>query len=100
MGFEKGNTHGKGRPAGSQNKTTAQAKEMIQKISSELEQTLTADLQNLEPIERVKLWLSLQEYLTPKLSRQDINADMGEQGPPVFNIHVIGNDKPILEEPK
>jgi hypothetical protein len=70
MGFTKGNNYGKGRPKNSPNKTTAQVKEIISKVTDELEKTLFNDISELQATDRVKLWLSLQEYLAPKLSRQ------------------------------
>lgn len=69
--FEKGNQYGKGRPAGSKNKTTIQIKEYMQTVSEHLEKELLADIDVLSPAERVKMWLSIQEYFIPKLSRQD-----------------------------
>jgi hypothetical protein len=76
MAFEIGNKHGKGRPPGTPNKTTAQIKDYLQTVSEYLETELMSDIDVLNPIERVKLWLSIQEYLIPKLSRQqDAHAD-------------------------
>jgi hypothetical protein len=72
--FTKGNKLSNGRPAGSQNKTTTQTKEFILNICAELEMTIIEDIQVLQPIERVKIWMSLQEYLIPKLTRQQIDA--------------------------
>lgn len=89
MPFEKGNKHGKGRPKGSQNKTTVQMKEFLMSVSEHLEEGLLDDLQELQPIDRIKVWLSLQEYLLPKLSRTDINSSDGDNSPPVINIQVV-----------
>jgi hypothetical protein len=74
MAFEKGNKHGSGRPKGSLNKTTAQIKDYLQTVSEYLETELMSDIDVLNPIERVKLWLSIQEYLIPKLTRQQIDS--------------------------
>lgn len=70
MPFEIGNNHGKGRPKGSQNKTTAQIKDFLMSVSEHLEGSLFDDLKELNPYDRVKVWLTIQEYLLPKLSRQ------------------------------
>ena len=75
MGFTKGNNYGKGRPKNSPNKSTAQTKEIISKVTEEIEKTLFNDIAELQPTDRVKLWLSLQEYLAPKLSRQQIEEN-------------------------
>jgi len=74
MAFEKGNKLGNGRPKGSLNKTTSQIKDYLQTVSEYLETELMSDIDVLNPIERVKLWLSIQEYLIPKLTRQQIES--------------------------
>lgn len=91
--FTTGNKYGTGRPAGSPNKTTAKTKEYLLAISAELENTLLDDLQELQPLDRVKIWLSLQEYLLPKLSRQQTeNADSDNKVE--FTINVVdGKEK-------
>jgi hypothetical protein len=68
--FEKGNNYGKGRPSGSQNKTTNQIKEYLQIITNHIEKDIISDIDCLTPAERIKLWLSLQEYFIPKLAKQ------------------------------
>jgi hypothetical protein len=83
MRFEKGNNFGKGRPKGSQNRTTVQLKEYLQMVSEHLEGELLSDIDVLSPSERVKLWLSIQEFFIPKLSRQS-----GESGDNDVNINI------------
>jgi hypothetical protein len=78
MAFEIGNKHGKGRPPGAANKTTAQIKDYLQTVSEYLETELMSDIDVLNPIERVKLWLSIQEYLIPKLGRMQISDSDNE----------------------
>jgi len=78
MAFEKGNKHSHGRPKGSQNKTTAQIKDFLQSVSEHIETDLMSDIEVLTPIERVKLWLSIQEYLIPKLGRMQISDSDNE----------------------
>lgn len=91
--FKTGNKYGTGRPAGSPNKTTAKTKEYLLAISAELENTLLDDLQELQPLDRVKIWLSLQEYLLPKLSRQDFSTAQ-DDGKIEFTINVVeGKEK-------
>lgn len=70
MAFQIGNNYGKGRPPGTPNKTTAQMKDFLQSVSEHLETDLMSDIDVLQPIERVKLWLTIQEFLIPKLAKQ------------------------------
>ena len=93
--FTTGNKYGTGRPAGSPNKTTTKTKEYLLAISAELENTLLDDLQELHPLDRVKIWLSLQEYLLPKLSRQqtensdnDINITISHPQPDYSKLSI------------
>lgn len=83
MPFEIGNNHGKGRPSGSKNKTTVQMKEYLLKVSEHLEDELLSDIDVLSPSERVKLWIHIQEFFIPKLSRQS-----GESGDNDVNINI------------
>jgi ABC-type uncharacterized transport system ATPase component len=71
MAFQKGNQHGQGRPKGSQNKTTAQIREYLMQLADAIESDLINDIELLSPGERVKTYLSIMEYLLPKLSRQN-----------------------------
>jgi hypothetical protein len=70
MGFKKGNQYGSGRPKGSQNRTTAQIKEYLCYIADHIESDIIGDLDVLSPAERVKTYLTIIEYLLPKLARQ------------------------------
>lgn len=74
--FENNNKAGRGRPKGSPNKITATAKEFLQMLSDELRETVLEDVSVLEPLERVKVFIQLQEFLIPKLARvQTIEAE-------------------------
>jgi hypothetical protein len=88
--FKKGNNLGTGRPKGLQNKITKTRKQIIEGYCDHIEKDLIADIDCLAPIERVKLWLSLQEYLIPKLNKD--NIELSNQEPPIINIQVIETD--------
>jgi hypothetical protein len=75
--FKQGNTYGKGRPVGSTNKTTAETKAFLARISNKLGEKVEEDLDLMDPKDRVKIWLELQEYLIPKLSRTEITGEDG-----------------------
>lgn len=77
MPFQPGNHLSKGRPKGAVNKTTAETKSFLAKIANKLGQHIEEDLEMMEPKDRVKIWLELQEYLIPKLSRTEITGEDG-----------------------
>lgn len=87
--FQKNN---RGRPKGAVNKVTAKAKEFLLKVNSALENTLFEDLQEMNPTERVKVWLALQEYLMPKLSRQEITGIESPKTELTVNLSKLSND--------
>ena len=87
MPFEIGNNHGKGRPSGSKNKTTLQMKEYLQTVSEHLEAELLSDIDVLSPSERVKLWIQIQEFFIPKLSRQQVQDSDND-----ININIVYPD--------
>lgn len=85
--FEIKNKAGRGRPPGSPNKITATTKEFLQMLSEELRETILEDIAVLEPIDRVKVFIQLQEFLIPKLARiQDLENSKGEEP---LNINII-----------
>jgi len=63
MPFQPGNSLSKGRPKGAINKTTSETKAFLARISNKLGQRIEEDLDMMEPKDRVKIWLELQEYL-------------------------------------
>jgi hypothetical protein len=78
--FNTGNKAGRGRPPGSPNKVTATAKEFLQMLSDELRDTILNDLSQLEPLDRVKVFIQLQEFLLPKLARvQNIDQTLEKE---------------------
>lgn len=77
MPFQPGNNLSKGRPKGAINKTTAETKSFLARIANKLGEHIEQDLEMMEPKDRVKIWLELQEYLIPKLSRTEITGEDG-----------------------
>ena len=66
----------KGRPKGAKDKFKQETKRRIDKVLTQLEETLEADIMALPDHQRVKLWTELQEYINPKLQRTEIKADI------------------------
>lgn len=61
-----------GRPKGAVNKTTAETKEIIQKIVSNELDKITDLLEKLEPKERIDAVIKLLPYIVPKQSEVSI----------------------------
>lgn len=73
--FAKGNS---GRPKGATNLATRKAKEKVEKILSSsvfTQKQIIADIQELEPKERLDVYIKLNEFIIPKLAR--VKADVG-----------------------
>jgi len=68
------------------NKKTQIALKSIELVMSTLDKTIINDIEDLPPVERVKMWQSLQEYLRPKLARTEIS---GDGGGPVKHVFVM-----------
>ncbi len=66
----------KGRPKGAKDKFKQETKRRIDKVLTQLEKTLEADIKALSDRERVKLWTDLQEYINPKLQRTEIKGEI------------------------
>lgn len=66
-----------GRTKGSINKITKDNKERIQFVLKLLDKTLEKDIKAIGEVERVKLWSSLQEFMTPKLARTELTGKDG-----------------------
>ncbi|WP_017732534.1 hypothetical protein [Nafulsella turpanensis] len=59
-----------GRKRGTPNKATAEVKDKIAAVFSEYgQEQMLADFMDLKPLERLRLFASLAEYLTPKQTR-------------------------------
>jgi len=75
--FKKGEVNNpKGRPKGAKDKFKQETKRRIDKVLTQLEETLEADIKALPDVQRVKLWTELQEYINPKLQRTEIKGEI------------------------
>lgn len=96
--FKKGNKMGKGRPKGSKNKTTLVGKERIQQYFTEqggLDQLL-ADIEQLEPKDKVNAKIKLIEYFIPKQRENKHNHEIKNS---VLEINLTqSNTPPITSE--
>ena len=79
--FTSENNPGKGRPAGVGNKTTTQIKEAYQKLLEDNLDNMTLWLGKIaekDPAKATELMLKLSEYILPKLARQEVVGNDGE----------------------
>lgn len=79
MPFNKEHKLSRGRPKGSLNRTTEQAKVTIQRAVNGILDTMQSDLQEIkkrDPVRAMELAIKLLEYSIPKLKSIDMNATM------------------------
>ena len=79
--FTSENNPGKGRPVGVGNKTTTQIKEAYQKLLEDNLDNMTLWLGKIaekDPAKATELMLKLSEYILPKLARQEVVGNDGE----------------------
>ena len=74
MGFKKGNTYGKGRPVGSQNKLTKANREFLHYVLFDQEQFLN-DWVSLDLNGRMELRTRLAPYILPKAENVLLQSD-------------------------
>lgn len=84
--FAKG--HG-GKPKGALNKITLEQKERVEWVLELLDETLEESIAMLKPKEKVDLWLSLQEFIRPKLQRMNLDITPPEDKLTKITFEVI-----------
>lgn len=77
MAFKEGNNLG-GRTPGSKNKTTTEIRERFKLLIENNLDTIQADLESLEPEERLKILLSLSKFVLPTLRSTELTNDKEE----------------------
>ena len=76
MAQPKGSTgNPNGRPKGSENKTTAISKQVINDIIEYFSPTIINDLENMEAVDRMNALIKLLPYVIPKQSVMGIGID-------------------------
>lgn len=90
MPFQKGNTLGKGRPAGKLNRTTEMAKLTLARLADKGLNNINEDLEKIrekDPAEAAKIYLKLLEFVVPRLKAVDMQVS-GEVNHKVESIKV------------
>ena len=67
-----------GKKKGSKNKRTEEQLKRIEYVLEILDTSIDKDIKALEPRERAKLWVDLQEYIRPKLARTELVGNGGK----------------------
>ncbi len=74
MPFKKGHNKATGRPKGSSNKATSKVRDSFTKLLEDNLEQLKSDFKELEPKDRIKLFLDLSKYVVPQLKQTDVTT--------------------------
>ena len=75
MPFEKGHDKAVGRPKGSSNKATSKVRDAFTKLLEDNLEQITKDFAELEPKDRIKMFLDLSKYVIPQLKQTEFKSD-------------------------
>lgn len=89
MPFEEGHNKATGRPKGSSNKATSKVRDAYTKLLEDNLEQLKDDFKELDPKDRIKLFLDLSKYVVPQLKQTEL---IGDPDKPI-NIPVINFTK-------
>ena len=76
--FEKGNKMGKGRPKGSLNRSTEQAKLTLSRLANKGLDNISEDIEQIRktnPVKAAELYIKILEYVVPKLKAVDMKVE-------------------------
>ena len=77
MPFKKGESGNvNGRPKGSSNKSTQRIRDAYTQLVEENLEQLKADFAELDPKDRIKLYMELSKYVIPTLKQTEMTADI------------------------
>ena len=79
----------KGKPKGAENKVTVEKKKRIEWVLDLLDETLEEDVKALKAKDKVELWVTMQEYIRPKLQRTNVEIGAKEDNTVKFTFEVV-----------
>lgn len=83
MPFEKGHKKVGGRQQGSKNKSTTKVREAFTNLLEDNLDQLREDFKELEPKDRIRLFMELSKYVIPQLKSTEITGDSNKPIPVV-----------------
>ena len=98
MKFQKGNTVGKGRPKGSQNKTGLIVKKTIANAIELSESRLMQELNDLTGIDYINAYTKLARYVIPTLQSQSIDMEVKKDDVPLWIEQLTDEDVKKIED--
>jgi len=78
-----------GRRKGSVNKVTVEQKKRVEWVLELLEETLEDNIKALKAKDKVELWVTMQEYIRPKLQRTNVEIGAKEDNAVKFTFEVV-----------
>jgi len=75
MPFEKGHDKATGRPKGSSNKATSKVRDSFKELLEDNLEQLKEDFKELDPKDRIKLFLDLSKYVIPQLKQTEVKLE-------------------------
>ena len=75
MAFKEGHEKKGGRTKGSSNKATSKVRESFTSLLEDNLDQLKDDFKELDPKDRIKLFLDLSKYVIPQLKQTDVKLD-------------------------
>jgi len=93
MGFKKGHSgNPEGKPKGAKNKVTIALKERVTLLIENNFEKIEADINKLEPKERVQAIIKLMEFVIPRQFKQDGKLDVDFPNEKKIYISIDGKD--------
>lgn len=99
MAFKKGQSgNPNGRPRGAKNKATNELREWVKRLINDNLDTITNDIKELDPNERVKFFLALFNYTMPK--QQSVKAEINDEREQIVIANLSAESRETLEKIK
>lgn len=99
--FEKGKQKTGGRAKGTPNALNRELREVVRELVEGNVDRIRADLEALEPRERVSAWLKLAEFVLPKLQRSEVSVTKEPEQQTTWVIALqADNPQPEESEPE